>query len=92
MNGHLQVQWDARFAQLLGDALPASARGAELTPDYDLKKAGLDSLASIELLVRLESEYRVEFPEETLNGVTFGTPGALWRVLDEQRSSSRLAA
>ncbi|MBY8886421.1 hypothetical protein K7472_16320 [Streptomyces sp. PTM05] len=77
-------EWDERFASLLTAVLPPSARDAGLTPDLDLKKAGLDSLATIELLVSLEDEYGVEFPEEVLTGATFATPAALWRVLSAQ--------
>ncbi|WP_030668693.1 phosphopantetheine-binding protein [Streptomyces rimosus] len=77
-------QWDERFTALLTSVLPAGARTAPVPPDLDLKKAGLDSLATIELLVSLEDEYGVEIPESALTSATFATPAALWQVLQEQ--------
>ncbi|MFD0026475.1 phosphopantetheine-binding protein [Streptomyces sp. NPDC058382] len=83
------VQWDTGFEQLLTSVLPRSTDSGPLDPALDLKKAGLDSMATIELLVRLEDTYDVEFPENTLTGATFATPAALWTVLSTQRTAAR---
>ncbi|MFJ8308146.1 MULTISPECIES: phosphopantetheine-binding protein [unclassified Streptomyces] len=82
------VQWDADFEKLLTSVLPRSTGSGPLDPSLDLKSVGLDSMATIELLVRLEGAYDVEFPEETLTGATFATPAALWAVLDAQRAAA----
>ncbi|MEI5099097.1 phosphopantetheine-binding protein [Streptomyces sp. PmtG] len=76
---------DAEFERLLASVLPRHA-GA-LGPALDLKGAGLDSMATIELLVRLEDAYGVEFPEASLNASTFATPSALWGVLSSLRGA-----
>ncbi|MEU6285549.1 phosphopantetheine-binding protein [Streptomyces sp. NPDC047028] len=73
--------WDARFERLLTAVLPGTARDTRLAPGLELKKAGLDSLATVELLVSLEEEYGVELPESALNSATFATPAALWETL-----------
>ncbi|EPD59816.1 phosphopantetheine-binding protein [Streptomyces sp. HGB0020] len=80
---------DPDFEQLLVGVLPRLAGSAPLDPALDLKEAGLDSMATIELLVRLEDTYEVEFPEETLTAATFATPAALWSVLNAQRAANR---
>ncbi|MFH8409691.1 phosphopantetheine-binding protein [Streptomyces sp. NPDC018019] len=80
--------WDAGFEELLSSVLPRRDRTGPLTADLDLKKAGLDSMATIELLVRLEAAYRVEFPEDALTAATFATPAALWTVLSAQRATA----
>ncbi|MEU2793389.1 phosphopantetheine-binding protein [Streptomyces sp. NPDC007100] len=82
------VPWDAGFEELLTSVLPRRAGAGPLTGDLDLKKAGLDSMATIELLVRLEAGYRVEFPEDALTAATFATPAALWAVLTAQRTAT----
>lgn len=76
------VSWDAGFEQLLTSVLPRVT--GPLDPALDLKAVGLDSMATIELLVRLEDQYDVEIPEDKLTAATFATPGALWAVLAAQ--------
>ncbi|MFJ2726034.1 acyl carrier protein [Streptomyces collinus] len=78
---------DHDFEQLLRSVLPRLAGQDPIDPARDLKEAGLDSMATIELLVRLEDAYGVEFPEETLTAATFATPAALWGVLRAQRAA-----
>ena len=57
--------WDTRFEKVLGEVLPSLA-GTQLAPDTSLRTAGLDSLATIELLLRLEEAYGVSLPDEVL--------------------------
>ncbi|CAM5401339.1 phosphopantetheine-binding protein [Streptomyces xanthochromogenes] len=80
------VSWDAGFEQLLTSVLPRVT--APLDPALDLKAVGLDSMATIELLVRLEDQYDVEIPEDKLTAATFATPGALWAVLAALRTAA----
>ncbi|MES4905952.1 MULTISPECIES: phosphopantetheine-binding protein [unclassified Streptomyces] len=79
--------WEQRFEDLVLGVLPQHSRHAPLDPALDLKTAGLDSMATIELLVRLEEAYGVDFPDAALSGETFATPAALWRVLTAQRDT-----
>jgi acyl carrier protein len=84
--------WEQHFEDLVLGVLPQHSRHAPLDPALDLKTAGLDSMATVELLVRLEEAYGVNFPDATLSGETFATPAALWRVLTAQRATPAPAA
>ncbi|MGY0061550.1 phosphopantetheine-binding protein [Streptomyces sp. LZ34] len=79
--------WEQRFEDLVLGVLPPHSRHAPLDPALDLKTAGLDSMATVELLVRLEEAYDVDFPDAALSGESFATPAALWRVLTAQRAT-----
>lgn len=48
-----------------------------LPDDADLYAAGLSSYGTVELMVALESEFAVEFPDGLLTRATFGSVGAL---------------
>ncbi len=78
----MSVPWDARFEELLRDVLP---KLTELAGDTCLRSSGLDSLATIELLLRLEETYGVSVPDRLLTAETFGTPAALWAMIDGLR-------
>lgn len=73
--------WDQQFEDLLREYLPFLSDGEPLTPDTDLRDAGLDSLATVELLGSLEGAYDVRFVDEALNMETFATPATLWGTL-----------
>ena len=77
--------WDERFADVLRAAVPG-LRDQPVTGETCLRAAGLDSLATIELLLLLEDAYDVSLPDELLTGATFATPASLWRTLDELRT------
>ena len=53
----------------------------ELTPDRRLADLGLDSLATVGLLVDVEESFGVEFPDEALTADTFATAASLWSVV-----------
>lgn len=75
--------WDPDFEQVLRDVLP---RLPDLAGDTRLRDCGLDSLATIEVLLRLEDTYRVSIPDALLTADTFATPASLWRVLATVRA------
>lgn len=60
----------------------------ELDSDADLSNLGLDSLASVRLLVELESYFEIEIPFEDLIPETFRTLGSLHSVVDRAISAS----
>ena len=74
--------WDERFVPVLHSVLPRLDATHGVSPDTSLRSAGLDSLAMVDLLVRLEEEYGVSIPDDALEGPVFETPGALWEVVD----------
>ncbi|WP_433170047.1 phosphopantetheine-binding protein [Actinoallomurus sp. CA-150999] len=82
---------DQDFEQVLRDVLPASAAELSLDRDTDLRAAGLDSIGTIDLLMKLEARYDLVIPDTALNAATFATPGALWQVLQSGRGDAEPA-
>ncbi|QSB16009.1 acyl carrier protein [Natronosporangium hydrolyticum] len=73
--------WDDSFEQALRQYLPFLEAEDTLDSDTDLRDFGLDSLATVELLGRLENEYQVRFTEDALSLDSFRTPATLWDAL-----------
>jgi len=82
------MAWDQRFEDLLREYLPFLSSDEPLTPDTDLRDAGLDSLGTVELLGLLEEAYGVRFVDEALNLDTFATPGSLWGTLSRMSETA----
>ncbi|WP_282702206.1 phosphopantetheine-binding protein [Streptomyces sp. CC219B] len=80
--------WDPTYEALLCEALPRLAAQGELRPDTSLKAAGLDSLAMVEVLVRVEETFGIAVPDSQLMSDTFATPASLWRVVATLREQS----
>ncbi|MFI9721212.1 phosphopantetheine-binding protein [Streptomyces sp. NPDC052396] len=77
---------DSEFEKTLRSVLRDS--GGPLDADTDLKDLGLNSIGTIELLMRLEEQYGIELPDNELNGETFATPGSLWNVVESYRAKA----
>ncbi|MEU7281907.1 phosphopantetheine-binding protein [Streptomyces sp. NPDC045431] len=82
------MYWDQRFEELLREYLPFLTAEDDLTPDTALRDAGLDSLATVELLGALEAAYDVKFMDEALKPETFATPASLWGALRSMTGAS----
>lgn len=54
-----------------------------LNIDSDLYNAGLTSLATVGLMLALEEEFDVEFPDSMLSRKTFGSIEAITDAIDE---------
>lgn len=80
--------WDKAYEEILLDLLPRLAAKGPLRADSSLKAAGLDSLAMVETLVRVEQTYHIAIPDSELVADTFATPATLWRVVSALRESS----
>jgi diaminopimelate decarboxylase len=76
--------WDERYEQLLIGVLPRLSRSGAVAPDTNLRAVGLDSMAIVEIVVRIEEAYGIRLPDETLQAETFRTPGDLWAVVRTQ--------
>jgi acyl carrier protein len=61
--------------------LPVDA--ASLGHDQDLYAAGLTSFAAVQLMLALEDEFDVEFPERMLNRRSFASVDAIATCLEE---------
>ncbi|MEU6644629.1 phosphopantetheine-binding protein [Saccharomonospora sp. NPDC046836] len=80
------IAWDSRFPEVLRSVLPRL--GEAVTAEVSLRAAGLDSLALVDLLVRLEEAYDVTIPDHELTPEAFATPGGLWQLLASVRERS----
>ncbi|MDT0345435.1 phosphopantetheine-binding protein [Streptomyces litchfieldiae] len=82
-----QKPWSTQFEKIVRAHLPALTDGTGLEPTAKLFDLGLNSLGMIALLVALEDEFDVTFPEADLGAETFATPAMLWGVIDRVRES-----
>lgn len=55
----------------------------ELGDDSDLYNAGLTSLATVGLMLALEEEFDIEFPDSMLGRKTFGSIEAITDAVEE---------
>jgi acyl carrier protein len=83
----MSVPWDDEFERLLRSVLPKLG-GQPLAPGSCLTDAGLDSMATIDILLKLEDAYGVSFPDDSLGSGTFASPGALWAALSKIRTGA----
>ncbi|MCF4136977.1 phosphopantetheine-binding protein [Streptomyces sp. Tue 6430] len=67
--------WDEGFEELLRRVLPDSAHGGGLDPDAPLADAGLDSMATVGLMVAIEELYDLVIPDDFQIVDMFRTPG-----------------
>jgi acyl carrier protein len=82
--------WSPEFESVLRAHLPGLGSGERLRGDVELVQYGLDSMATVTLLVALESALDVQFPDEALLPETFETTDRLWeqaRQLLPEKSS-----
>jgi acyl carrier protein len=73
--------WPAGFDTALRTHLPLLEPDQPITEDLDLAASGLDSLATVSLLLELEDSFGVMIPDEAVTGTTFRTVGSLWLVM-----------
>ncbi|GAA0664688.1 hypothetical protein GCM10010193_15070 [Kitasatospora atroaurantiaca] len=64
---------EERVLRIVAAALRAAPGEDTPGPDTDLWSVGLDSLGSVSLMVGLEDEFGVEFPDSMLDRKTFST-------------------
>jgi acyl carrier protein len=77
------VDLEDRIIQIImkSDVLPSDASLADA--ESNLWDSGMDSLASVRLLVLLEDAFTVEFPDELLTRDTFSTVRRLASIIGE---------
>lgn len=64
----------ALYGQLVVDA-------GSISDDDDLFRAGMSSLANVNVMLALEEKFGIEFPEDMLNRSTFATRRAISRAV-----------
>ncbi|MFE7741647.1 phosphopantetheine-binding protein [Nocardia sp. NPDC057455] len=79
--------WTEPFEKTLRAYLPLLSPDQEVTPDLNLADQGLDSVATVSLLLDLEEAFLVTIPDHLLSVTTFATPGGLWEVITGLRGA-----
>ena len=80
--------WSAQFEALLRPYLRELSDDQPLLAGKPLADLGLDSLSTVSLLIGLEQNLCVVFPDEKLTAETFETAGVLWSVVVELLSAT----
>ncbi|MFF4804451.1 phosphopantetheine-binding protein [Streptomyces sp. NPDC001351] len=80
------THWNEEFEALVRDVATALPADTPLRADIDLSAHGLDSVAVVALIMRIETTYDIVMPDELLQYSNFATPGALWAVLEKVRN------
>jgi acyl carrier protein len=62
---------DDRIRQILDEVGHLSRPAASMQPDDDLYLLGLTSHATVNVMLALEDEFEIEFPEQMLRRATF---------------------
>ena len=78
---------EPQFIELVRNHLKYLKPDADLSMDAELKALGLDSMAAVDLLFDIEDNYGVTLPDRYLTEQTFSTTQALWKVVEDLRST-----
>lgn len=71
---------DNNFINILNNHITETLK--EISLEDNLRDLGLDSMASIDLILDLEDYYNVSFPDEFLTEELFKSTINLWEVLN----------
>ncbi|MGV3662323.1 MAG: phosphopantetheine-binding protein [Prosthecobacter sp.] len=74
---------DSQLQDLLRPHLRFLKAGEPVPMDEDLGRLGLDSMASIDLLMEIESQMGLQIPDEMMTTDTFSTGNHLLAVLQK---------
>lgn len=73
--------WPRSFEEAIVSMLPDIEDAYRVTADTDLAALGLNSLGRTGLVILLQDEWDVEFPDDVLVGENFETPATLWAAV-----------
>lgn len=79
----LNGEREARIRKVLKDHARLSRDAAQLCADDDLYTAGMTSHASVNVMLALESEFDIEFPDQMLSRSVFDSIGAIAAAIEE---------
>jgi acyl carrier protein len=74
---------DARIRAILARHAKLSAEADRLAEDADLYQAGMSSHASVNVMLALEGEFDIEFPDHMLTRSVFASIGAIRTAIDQ---------
>jgi acyl carrier protein len=77
------IEPGAEFEASVRNVLPELDARTPFSMDLDLWECGLDSFATIQLIVEFEQCYGIEFADEDMVPETFQTPRALWSTISK---------
>lgn len=77
---------DPEFEGLLRKHIKYLSISQSLDEHSQLKEYGLDSIASVNLLLDIEDTYDIIMPDKYLVEATFSTAYALWNVIEQIRA------
>ncbi|MBA2962215.1 MULTISPECIES: acyl carrier protein [Ramlibacter] len=77
------LQADTTIRRVLRDHGRLGADPEQLAPDADLYQHGMTSHASVNVMLALEGEFDVEFPDHMLKRNVFRSIGSIERALQE---------
>ncbi|MFG3342617.1 acyl carrier protein [Glycomyces sp. NPDC048151] len=80
-------EWSSEFEAILRAHLQGVDPTQEILPTDSLVAFGLDSLATVGLLVALEAHLGRAIPDELITPDAFKTPGGLWQMIDAAQSA-----
>ena len=80
-----------RIRKVVADHARLSVDVATLGDDVDLYQAGMTSHASVNLMLALEDEFDIEFPDRLLKRSVFESVAAIRSALDELGSQDAAA-
>jgi acyl carrier protein len=70
-----------RFLEVLCRNLTDQAGVAELDMSQNLRSLGLNSMRAVDLVIELEEELDITFPDDLFHDETFATGQSLWDAL-----------
>ncbi|MFG3015668.1 phosphopantetheine-binding protein [Streptomyces cinerochromogenes] len=76
-----ELPWTSTFEKTLRVHLTLVPTEETIAPDLSLADHGLDSMATVSLILDLEEAFGVTIPDHLLTSSTFGTPAELWSAI-----------
>jgi acyl carrier protein len=74
-----------QIRQIISDHARLPSDAGELSPDADLYQAGMTSHASVNVMLALEDQFDVEFPDRMLKRSVFESISSIAAALEELR-------
>jgi acyl carrier protein len=78
---------DPRFIAILRRHLPLIVPAEDFALDTPLRELGLDSMATVRLVMDLESELEVTLPVTSLTAETFADAASVWSAVRKSMRS-----
>jgi acyl carrier protein len=73
---------DERIRLVLSENAHLAVDLSSLSEDADLYRAGMSSLSTVNVMMALEEEFSVEFPDHLLQASTFQSVGSIRSALE----------